>query len=236
MEKHNKNYDMSSNDNKGVAVDDRAALDADIEAMPASHISDQAPASNPIAENFSACSDRELEDVIEPMPDFAEGGDPLHLQEVIADDKTVVPLVRGSLLGTVREMRKRTSGLIDGVPVKQFISESVPPSTMSPERQAAIAEMIHRHLERFPHEPTKGFDTVQDYIDYSLDLNSFLSEERDIYNQYSIALHPEDPEIPGKKMCSVLFSCADGRICPTNFLEEKDLVVQCIQFCKLWIK
>ncbi len=222
---------MSSNDNKGVAVDDRAALDADIEAMPASHISDQAPASNPIAENFSACSDRELEDVIEPMPDFA-GGDILHLQEVIRDDGTVAPRVRGSFLSTVRAVREKAAGLYDKVQVDGFIAKSIPPSTMSPENQAAIAELIHRHLEKFPKEPTEGFDSVDDYMEYDEHMNIILSEERGLYNQHSIAFHPEDPEMPGKKMCSVLFSCADGRICPTNFMEEENLISR---FATRWL-
>ena len=88
------------------------------------------------------------------------------------------------------------------------------------------------HVDKFPEEPKQGFNTVEEYKNYNRDMNLFLQGERAKYNQNPEQYHPEDPEVPGKKMCKVTFTCADGRICPTNFL-NKDQTIQ--RYATRWL-
>lgn len=152
------------------------------------------------------------------LPVFEGGTEPLHTEALDSD-----PAISGGYLQIVGALRRQMSKSDRVGPISDVIARTIPPSVMSAERLAVVQAVIAKHLAEFPEEPKAGFETAEAYLTYDWQINKIVAAEKYIYNQKSVDFHPEDPEVPGEKMCSVSIFCADGRICRANFLAKKDL-------------
>ena len=135
------------------------------------------------------------------------------------------------ILGLVQHVRTSLATNV-GSDIASIVTGADPEGTLYGDKLKDILALLENHLKEFPKEPNGGFNSAKSFVGYAKEMNKLLAEERSIYNQFAIEFHPEDPELPGKKLSIILVECADGRNSPHLFLDQSDMIAR---FATKWL-